>query len=453
MMFVETTMSFNALLAGLNDAVRSEDLGAIDRILALVQPDDLVRVLERFDANDRAVMFRLLPKATALRVFEQFTNGLRSELLSSLRDDDVVAVFEMLDPDDRAALVDELPAVLAARLMQGLSPQERELTSPMLGYPRTSVGRRMNPEFIRLRPDTLVEDALAYVREVGPTAETVYLMAVADTGRILSGVVSLRDLLLAPNETTVREVMSLALFVTADDNAERAARRCVDMRLLAMPVVDSENRVIGILTVDDAARILAEAQEEDSARAGATEPLRRPYLSTPILSVVRSRIVWLLVLALSAVLTVQVLEVFEDALTSAVVLALFIPLLTGTGGNTGSQAATTVTRALATGDVRLRDVWIVALREVRVGLTMGISVGSLGFLVAGAVYGWDIGLIIGATLVCVCALAATVGGTMPLIAEAIHVDPAVFSTPFISTFCDATGLVIYFLIAKSVLGI
>ncbi len=446
-------MSFNALLAGLNEAVRSEDLGALDRFLALVQPDDLVRVLERFDANDRAVMFRLLPKATALRVFEQFTNLLRSELLSSLRDDDVVAVFEMLDPDDRAALVDELPAVLAARLMQGLSPQERELTAPMLGYPRTSVGRRMNPEFIRLRPDMLIEDALNYVREVGPTAETVYLMPVADVGRILTGVVSLRDLLLAAADATVGEVMSFALFVSADDNAERAARRCVDMRLLAMPVVDSEHRVIGILTVDDAARILAEAEEEDSARAGATEPLRRPYLSTPIFSVVRSRIVWLLVLALSAVLTVQVLEVFEDALTTAVVLALFIPLLTGTGGNTGSQAATTVTRALAVGDVRLRDVWTVAFREVRVGLTMGVSLGFLGFLIAGGVYGWDIGLIIGSTLVCVCALAAAVGGTMPLIAKAIGVDPAVFSTPFISTFCDATGLVVYFLIAKTVLGI
>lgn len=453
MAVMETTMDFDSILAELSRAVRSEDLETIDRILATVQTDDLVRVLERFDANDRAVMFRLLPKLTALRVFEQFSRGMRSELLASLRDDHVVAVFEMLDPDDRASLVDELPAVLAARLMQGLSPQERELTAPMLGYPRLSVGRRMNPEFIRLRPQTSLTDALAHIRAVGETAETVYLMPVADVGRLLVGVVSLRDLLLAPSESTVGDVMNAAVFVSANDNAERAARRCVDMRLLAMPVVDSEHRVVGILTVDDAARILAEAEEEDSARAGATEPLRRPYLSTPIFSVVRSRIVWLLVLALSAVLTVQVLEVFEGALTSAVVLALFIPLLTGTGGNTGSQAATTVTRALAMGDVRLRDVWIIALREVRVGLTMGISLGFLGFLIAGAVYGWDIGIIIGATLVCVCALAATVGGTMPLIAQAIGVDPAVFSTPFISTFCDATGLIIYFLIAKTVLGI
>lgn len=453
MSFMGTTMNFDTALAELTEAARSENLETLDRILATVQTDDLARVLERFDANTRAVMFRLLPKETALRVFEQFTRGMRSELISSLRDDHVVAVFEMLDPDDRASLVDELPAILAARLMQGLSPEERLLTAPMLGYPRSSVGRRMNPEFIRLRPESSVVDALAHVRSVGKTAETVYLMPVADAGRILVGVISLRDLLLAPAESTVGQIMKIPLFARAESNAEASARRCVDLRLLAMPVVDREERIIGILTVDDAARILAEAEEEDSARAGATEPLLRPYLSTSILSIVRSRIVWLLVLAVSAVLTVQVLEVFEGALASAVVLALFIPLLTGTGGNTGSQAATTVTRALAMGDVRLRDVGTVALREVRVGLMMGLLLGLLGFVVAGLVYGQDIGFIIGITLVCVCTLAATVGGTMPLLAKAIGVDPAVFSTPFISTFCDASGLVIYFLIAKTVLGI
>ncbi len=446
-------MDFDTVLAELTRAARSKNLETIERILAAVQTDDLVRVLERFNANTRAVMFRLLPKVAALQVFEQFTRGMRSELIASLRDDHVVAVFEMLDPDDRASLVDELPAILAARLMQGLSAEERLLTAPMLGYPRSCVGRRMNPEFIRLRPEASVADALERIRSVGATAETVYLMPVADVGRILVGVVSLRDLLLAPPESTVRQIMKIPLFARAEDNAETSARRCVDLRLLAMPVVDREKRVIGILTVDDAARILAEAEEEDSARAGATEPLLRPYLSTSILSIVRSRIVWLLVLALSAVLTVQVLEVFEGALTSAVVLALFIPLLTGTGGNTGSQAATTVTRALAMGDVRMRDVGIVAYREVRVGLMMGLSLGLIGFLIAGTVYGWDIGIIVGLTLACVCTLAATVGGTMPLLAKAIGVDPAVFSTPFISTFCDASGLIVYFLIAKTVLGI
>lgn len=450
---MDTLTTFDAQLGALSSAVRAEDLDRIGSILPTVSPDQLVRILERFDANSRAVVFRLLPKETALWVFEQFDRGLRSELVRGLRDDHVVSLFEMINPDDRAELIDELPAVLAARLMTGLSARERELTAPMLGYPRSSIGRRMSPEFVRLRPHTPADEALARVRDLGADAETIYLLPVTDSGRLLVGVVSLRDLLLAAPAATVGELMSEPLFVVAGDNAEYAARRCVDLRLLAMPVVDTEKRVIGILTVDDAIRIIVEAEAEDSARAGATEPLRRPYLSTPILSIVKSRIVWLLVLAVSAVLTVQVLEIFEHALSTAVVLALFIPLLTGTGGNTGSQAATTVTRALATGDVRLRDIGGIVAREVRVGLLMGSLLGLIGFVITGAVYGWDIGVIIGLTLASVCTLAATMGGAMPLLAKAIGVDPAVFSTPFISTFCDATGLVIYFLIAKTVLGI
>ena len=450
---MEPVMTFDAQLAALSSAVRGEDLDRVGSLLSQVESDDLARTLERLDAKSRAVAFRLLPRDRALAVFEQFDRGLRSELISSLRDDHVVSLFEMLDPDDRADLLDELPAVLAARLMRGLSARERELTAPMLGYPRSSIGRRMNPEFVRLRPGSTAGEALAHVRAASAHAETIYLMPVADPGRHLLGVISMRDLLMAPPSDTVGELMSPPLFAIADEDAEQAARRCVNLRLLAMPIVDTEHRVIGILTIDDAVRTISEADAEDSARAGASEPLNRPYLSTPILSVVRSRIVWLLVLALSAILTVHVLELFEDALATAVVLALFIPLLTGTGGNTGSQAATTVTRALSLGDVRLRDVGTVVLHEVRIGMVLGISLGSLGFVIAGAIYGWDIGLIIGLTLASVCTLAATMGGAMPLLAKAIHVDPAVFSTPFISTFCDATGLVIYFLIAKAVLGI
>ena len=188
-------------------------------------------------------------------------------------------------------------------------------------------------------------------------------------------------------------------------------------------------------------------------RAGAREPLKTPYLQSSTLAITRARVVWLFVLAVSAILTVNVLEIFEGTLEQKVALALFIPLLTGIGGNTGSQAATTVTRALATDEVEGSDAPRVAFKEVRVGLTMGASLGLVGFVVAGAIYGWGIGTVIGLTIVSVCTVAATVGGLMPLAARAIKVDPAVFSTPFISTFCDATGLLIYFSIAKAVLGI
>jgi magnesium transporter len=218
-----------------------------------------------------------------------------------------------------------------------------------------------------------------------------------------------------------------------------------------MPIVDSEQRLVGMFTIDDAVRILEREESEDTARQGGTEPLRRPYLSTPVRSIVRSRVVWLLVLAIGATLTVQVLSVFESTLERVTVLALFVPLLIGTGGNTGNQAATTVTRALALGDVGPRDLLRVLSRELRTGAMLGLLLGGLGFAVAGLVYSPQIGAVIGITLLTVCTVAAAVGGCMPLLARAVRVDPAVFSNPFISTFVDATGLIVYFMIAKTIL--
>ncbi|MEK8071935.1 magnesium transporter [Rhodococcoides navarretei] len=435
-----------------SELLTDRDMAALSTLMAELSTTDAVRVLERVDSSRRAVLFRLLPKDEAVAVFERFDATVRGELFESLRSYDVIALFEELDPDDRVELLDELPSNVAHRLLVGLSPDERALTAPMLGYDRRSVGRRMSPEFVRLRTAATAGDALDAVRRTGSNAESVYLLPITDDHRTLLGVVTLADLATAAPSTPVGDLSSDHPVVEADSSAEEAARLCFEHRSPAV-VVDSEQRLIGILTLEQSARILEEAEDEDAARAGGSEPLRRPYLSTPVLAIVRSRVVWLLVLALSAILTVQVLEIFEHALAAVVTLALFIPLLTGTGGNTGSQAATTVTRALALGDVRPRDIAAVLFREVRVGATMGAMLGTLGFVIAGLVYDWHLGVVIGTTLLSICTLAATVGGAMPLIAKKIGVDPAVFSTPFISTFCDATGLIVYFLIAKAVLGV
>ena len=464
-----TRLEFDVLSDHLALMLAQEDLAAIEATVHDMSPADLVRVLEREDPDDRAIIYRLLPREVAVEVFERFSPGMRADLLTGLRDEHVVAVFEHLDPDDRVSLVDELPATVSAKLFSGLSEKERALTAPILGYPSGTIGRHMSTEYVRLRPGMTPREAFDHVRASGDDAETVYLLMVTDDHRRLEGVVGMRDLIFALNgdstdgdsrddgpaaePITVRDLMKSPESVTASEDAEKAARRAVRTTHLVTPVVDEENRLIGILTVDDANRIIDRADEEDAARAGASEPLDRPYLITSVTTLVRSRIVWLLVLALSAILTVQVLEMFEDALATVVTLSLFIPLLTGTAGNTGSQAATTVTRALAVGEVRLRDTWKVAWREVRVGLTMGLLLGLIGAVVAGLVYGMDFGLIIGLTLVSICTIAATVGGIMPMVARAIKADPAVFSTPFISTFCDASGLIVYFLIAKAVLGI
>ena len=414
---------------------------------------DIAAICDLLPRRQRGIAFRVLPKPVAIDVFDDLTPHSQRELIDDLGTAEVAEAFDHLDPDDRAELLDELPAGVARALVQTLSPAERDLTGTVLGFPRGSVGRRMSPEFVHVYPDDPVAVALDRVRERGREAETIYTVPVVTQHRRLCGVVSLRDLLLATPETTVDELMRTPMYARVDDDAEITAQRCVDRGILAMPVTDTDDRLVGVLTIDDAVEVVEAARDTDEARAGAREPLRAPYMLASIASITRARIVWLFVLAVSAILTVNVLEIFEGTLEQRVALALFIPLLTGIGGNTGSQAATTVTRALAVGEIGPRDVLRVALKEIRVGLMLGVVLGATGFAVAAAVYELDIGMVIGLTIISVCTMAATVGGIMPLIAKSIHVDPAVFSTPFISTFCDATGLIIYFTIAKTILHI
>lgn len=437
----------------LADLVREERLRELRISLGELSSGDIVDFLERLGVKDRAVTFRLLPKDTAVEVFDMLDQSLQHEIVEGLKDGDVTHFFESLDPDDRVRLMDEMPASVARRMLRHLDPRERSLTNIVLGYPSGTIGRAMSPEFVAVPQHWSVAQALQKVRRAGVDAETIYTLPVVDRQRLLKGVVSLRDLMVADEDTIIETISSEADSVDADHDAEDAARRCADRKHLAMPVTDSEHRVVGIFTVDDALDIIEREESEDAARHGGAEPLHRPYLSTPVLRIMRSRIVWLLVLGVGAALTVSVLDAFDEQLEAVTVLALFVPLLIGTGGNTGNQAATTITRALALGDVGPRDVVKVLWREVRVGLTLGSTLGALGFVLAGVVYGWDIGTVIGLTLLAVCTLAAGAGGLMPLLGKALGADPAVFANPFISTFVDATGLIVYFMIAMAILGL
>lgn len=414
---------------------------------------DVVSLVERSTATRAAVILRLLSRRRSIEVFDTLDAAHQADLIDALGDSAVYEFFAELDPDDRVSLLDELPAEIAERFLRNLDDSERDITGVVLGYPRGSIGRRMSPEVPHLYEDLTVDETLQELRRVADDVETIYTLPIIARDHRLVGVTSLRDLFTTDGSMKVAELMDKPVFATAHDDAEETARWFVPLDMLAMPIVDESGRLLGMLTFDDAADIVEEADSEDTARSGAHEPLQQPYLSTPLLKIVRSRIVWLLVLAVSALLTVQVLDTFEDTLAAAVVLSLFIPLLTGTGGNTGNQAATTVTRALALGDVRPRDVGAVAWREVRVGMLLGALLGSLGFLLATLVYGLDIGIVIGSTLFGVCTMSATVGGIMPIVAKKVGADPAVFSNPFISTLSDATGLIVYFLIAKAVLGL
>lgn len=450
-MAAQSTPVFDGIIDTIEQQLTARDLHALTHTLAPLAPADILPLFDRLSLRKRAIVFRLLSKECALQVFESLDPELQSDLFAGLHDADVAHLFAELDPDDRARLLEELPASLANRLLRGLPEQDRLVTATILGYPQGSTGRRMTTECVTTRVGLTVEQSLARVHAGLDTAETVYTIPVLDAGRQVVGVVSLRDLLGAAATAPVESCMQSAHTAEAVEPAEGAARRCADLALLALPVVDSEHRLVGMLTIDDAVRVLEREENEDTARQGGTEPLRRPYLSTPVRTIVRSRVVWLLVLAIGATLTVQVLSVFESTLEQVTVLALFVPLLIGTGGNTGNQAATTVTRALALGDVRPKDVVRVLSRELRTGAMLGLLLGGLGFTIASLIYAPNIGAVIGLTLLAVCTLAAAMGGCMPLLARAVRVDPAVFSNPFISTFVDATGLIVYFMIAKAIL--
>lgn len=435
------------------DSVDPAETEEISALLSQTSLKDVVALLERLSPFRAALVLRLLPRDRSIDAFDALDSVHQADLVAALGDERLAGFFGELDPDDRVALLDELPAEIANRLLTGLDESERGFTSAVLGYPKRSVGRRMSPKTPSIRVDSTASEALAALREQADNVETIYTLPVVTQHLRLVGVTSLRTLFTAEPSTPVSELMDRPEYAVASDNDEETARWALSLDLLALPIVDESHRLIGILTMDDSFDIVEDADNEDSARSGGSEPLQQPYLTTPVLRIVRSRLVWLAVLALSALLTVQVLDTFEDALAAAVVLSLFIPLLTGTGGNTGNQAATTVTRALALGDVKGRDLWKVLWREARVGVLLGAALGLVFGVLLGFIYGSEIGLVLGLTLLIVCTLAASVGGLMPIVAKAVGADPAVFSNPFITTFVDATGLIIYFLIAKAVLGL
>lgn len=430
-----------------------KDLRTLKIALDGARTSEIVALMGRTGSRRRAMLFRLLTKERALDVFEALDTGLKRELLGGLRDERVGQIIEELDPDDRVSLFDELPAGVTKRLLQGLSPREHELTVMLLGYPVGSMGRRMSPEYIRLLASMTAGEALEHVRKTGNNADSIYFLPVVDAGRILVGGVDLKDLLLTEANTLVADLMHDPLIIRVSDAEESSARRVVEADVFATAVVDSENRLVGLFTFDDAAEILADAEDEDAARTGGAEPLRQPYLSARLIAVVRSRVVWLFVLVGASTLTVAVQDSFSATLEQSLALALFIPMLIGAGGNIGAQAATTLTRALALDEVRPRDVGKVIFREIRVGVMLGGVLGAGGFLPAYLLVGPEVALVLCLTVTAIGTLAATVGGTIPLAARAARVDPAIVSAPFISTFVDATGLIIYFMIAKAVLGI
>lgn len=430
-----------------------EEAAAAARLLTDRRPaQELAESLSRLPAVEQAERFRRLDKDIAAAVFDALDASEQRDLLDALRDVDVNRVLEDMDPDDRVRLLDEMPATVARRLLGRLSDDERELTAVLLGYPPDSAGRIMTPEFLELGPDATVAAALRTIREQGQGIDALDVLPVRDAGRCFQGAVRLADLVRANGDVLVTEIMDPDYpIVSAYDDQEPVARLIQEEDLLAVPVVDREHRLLGLVTVDDAMEIVEHEESEDIARTGASEPLGAPYHAVPVRRLVRARIVWLLFLVAAASLTVSVLGAFEQTLEEVVALALFIPLLIGTGGNCGAQAATTMTRALAVGDVRFADLVPSVLKEARVGLTLGLVFAIVGFPAIAAIWSAELAAVVSLSLLAMCTWATTVGALLPLVSSRLGIDPAVVSAPLVTTLVDATGLLIYFVIAQLLL--
>ena len=433
--------------------------------LAEENPVDIAEMLEELeetDAKSLPALYRLLPKSIAAEVFIEFDSDTAERLISALSDKELAETLAEMFYDDTADLIEEMPANVVKRILKNCSPDDRKEINRLLKFPDGSVGSIMSTEFVSLRGEMTVKDALDHIRRVAPDKETVYTCYVIDEHRTLKGFITALTLLTKPTERTVDELMeSNIISVTTTDGSEEASRLLTKYNLLALPVVDSEARLVGIVTFDDAIDVLKEETEEDFSVMAAITPTEVPYLKTPVMTIFKSRIPWLLLLMFTATFTGMIISAFESALAAKVALAVFIPMLMGTGGNCGSQSSITVIRALSLGEIKLTDTLKILVKEFKVSLICGACLAVFEFvkiitvdrILLGGEIDVFIALTVSLTLVAVVLFAKIVGSALPLAASKFGLDPAVMASPFITTLVDTASLLIYFSVAKAVLGI
>lgn len=438
----------------LHELINRGDLAAVSALLADVHPADIADLLDAINPQDAVVLFNLLNLETASEVLDETGSLVRQELLEKVDDEHLADLLDELPMDDAAEFLEDLPAGTATRLLGLMEPEEAQDVRELLRYETETAGRLMTTEIAMLRRQWTTAQALEYLRSL-TEAETLHYLYVVNRHKQLLGVVPLRNLIMAKPDTVIESLMSpdvVTVSVAADQ--EELAEFISRYDYYAIPVVDEQNQLVGVVTVDDALDVIAEEATEDIQRIGGSEPLANPYFAVSVLQMFRKRIVWLMLLFVASLFTSTVIRSFEEILAVAVVLNAFIPLITGTGGNAGSQTVTTVIRAIAVEDVRLSDVGRAWRREVSVGLLLGIILGLVGAVV-GTIVGGDpkIGYVIGVTLPLVVIWSNSVATLVPLAAERMNIDPTVISAPMITTIVDATALLIYFLLARWILGI
>jgi len=451
------------LIPEIQAMVEARNFAALRALFSEMPPADVAEIILDLPEDERVIIFRILPNVLAADVFEYLDLESQQQLLRGMAHEQVVSLLNEMSPDDRTALLEELPSAAARQLIQLLTPEERKIAQALLGYPEGSVGRLMTPDFIAAREDWTVQQVLDYVREHGQDRETLnFVYVVDDKGRLIDDL-RMREFLLRPLTTKVAQIMDRSLVhLTANETQEDALNIFRKYDRAALPVVDSANVLVGIVTVDDMLDVAEEEATEDIQKIGGMEALDEPYMRIPLWKMVRKRAGWLVILFLGEMLTATAMSNYQDEIAKAVVLALFLPLIISSGGNSGSQASTLIIRAMALGEVGLRDWWRVASRELQAGFSLGLILGTIGAIRVAVwsiigekyfhreIYGphWPlVAHTVGIALIGVVLWGSLSGSMLPFLLRRLGADPATSSAPFVATLVDVTGLVIYFSIA------
>ena len=444
--------TLKTMLANLDDAKKYQSLRDV---METLPAPDLAAVFEDLPAEKLPVLFRLCPKDLAADVFAELTSATQQQLIDGLTDTELKAVVDELFVDDATDLVEEMPANVVKRILAQADPATRRMINELLKYPEDSAGGVMTTELMALRPDMTVAQAMDTIRENGFDKETINNCYVTDSSRRLVGVVSLRALVLAKNtEEPIEDLMdSNVVSVSTTTDQEDVSKLFEKYGFLAIPVVDAENRLVGIVTIDDAISILQDEASEDIAKMNAIGPSDKPYFKQSMWDLYKSRAPWLLFLMISATFSSLVIRGYEDALAAVTVLTAYIPMLTDAGGNAGSQSTSTIIRGMAVGDIQPHDLPRILWRESRVALLCGgtLAVCNFAKMLLFDRIAAPVALVVCLTLICTILLSQLIGGILPVAAEKLHVDPAVMASPLITTIVDTTTLLVYFNIAKALL--
>ena len=442
------------------ELLESRQFNRVRDMLAEMNAVDIAALLEDRSDEQTLLLFRLLPKTPAAEVFAYMEHDTQERLIGVLTDRELASVMDELNMDDAADLVEEMPANVVKRVLRMTDPADRRIINQLLLYPEDSAGSVLTTEFVDLKATMTVDEALDYIRRFGPDKETIYTCYVTDADRHLEGVLTVKELLLSSGDCRVGDLMETnVISVTTTEDQEQVAALFAKYDLIALPVVDSEGRLVGIITVDDVVDIMRKETTEDIEKMAAILPTDRPYLKTGVFETYRKRIPWLLLLMVSATFTGMIITRFETALSSVVALAAFMPMLMDTGGNSGSQASVSIIRSLALGEVEFRDVLRVIWKELRVSIVCGTTLAAANFakimlfdnLALKSGISMTVALVVCLTILITVIIAKLVGCTLPLFAKKCGFDPAVMASPFITTIVDAVSLVVYFQMATLLL--